>query len=269
MTNMEIKLINQRIAWIDNIKLFAILCVILYHSSSFVTHEIYSAGWILETFNMALFFFISGLTSYYSIGKIMCLKDLISYVYKKFIRMLLPCIFVSLLVFQKPCAFWFLLTLFYYLISFATFHLICNSIKLNNYSFLLFLLLLFINIPKVGNDQEFIISFAIGLLFAKKYKVINKFMVFSKNTIICIIFIGFIIWLSLLPFYKSFYLNQFNSLLLNNTLYIFVIRQIMKISFAISCCLLFMKYFNKITKFSKWGGNLRNVYHSCYNISFF
>ena len=52
-----------RIVWIDNVKLFAILCVIIYHSSALVINEYYYAGWIIETFNMALFFFLSGLTS--------------------------------------------------------------------------------------------------------------------------------------------------------------------------------------------------------------
>ena len=49
------KVFHCRIVWIDNLRLFAILCVILYHSSQLVENKVYF-GWIIESFNMALFF---------------------------------------------------------------------------------------------------------------------------------------------------------------------------------------------------------------------
>lgn len=245
-----------RIAWIDNVKFFAMLCVILYHSSALVVNEYYYAGWIIETFNMALFFFLSGLTSYRSVEKINSFNDWFNFSKKKFIRIMLPCMFVSLLVFQKPCSFWFLLTLFYYLIAFATGHYICTVLRISgNWSFLLFGLLLLVDVPKMGNDQEFIISFAAGL-YLSKIKIIDRLSEVPKNKVLWGIVGGFVIWLLLLPFYQSFYLNQFNALLQNHTLYVFGIRQIIELSFAAACCLLFMNYFNKWTQFSAWGGQL-------------
>lgn len=245
-----------RIAWIDNVRFFAMLCVILYHSSALVENEYYYVGWIIESFNMALFFFLSGLTSYGSIGGIEGLKGWFEFFKKKFIRIMLPCLFVSLLVFQKPCSFWFLLTLFYYLIAFATFHYLCTLFRISrNWAFLLFSLLSFVKAPYVGNNQEFILIFAIGLYFSK-IRIIDRFYELSHNKALWIIIGGFFIWLLLLPFYKSFYLNKFYDLIHNHSLYLFPIRQVAAFSFAIACCLLFKEYLNKFTNFSKWGGKL-------------
>lgn len=254
-----------RIAWIDNVRFFAMLCVILYHSSVLVKNEYYYAGWTIESFNMALFFFLSGLTSYGSIGRIENLKGWFEFFKKKFIRIMLPCLFVSLLVFQKPCSFWFLLTLFYYLIAFASFHYLCVLLRISrNWAFLFFSLLLFIKVPYVGNNQEFVLIFAIGLYFSK-IRIIDRLYELSHNKTLWIIICGFAFWLLSLPFYKSFYLNKFYDLIQNHTIYLFLTRQIAAISFAIACCLLFKEYFNKLTNFSTWGGaNFGYVYCPCH-----
>ena len=257
---------KERIAWIDNVRFFAMLCVILYHSSALVVNEYYYAGWIIESFNMALFFFLSGLTSYNSIGRIESIKDWFDFFKKKFIRIMLPCLFVSLLVFQKPCAFWFLLTLFYYLIAFASFHCLCSLLNISrNWAFLSFSFLLFVNMPVVGNNQEFILIFAFGL-FLSKNKIIRQLSDFPHNKTLWAIIGGFTLWVLLLPFYKSFYLNKFYNLLYNHTLYLFGVRQVIEFSFAIACCFLFKESFNKLSKFSTWGGaNFRFIHHSCYD----
>ena len=247
---------KERIAWIDNIKLFAILCVVLYHSCALVANEKYYVGWVIETFNMALFFFLSGLTSYGSVGRIVGFKDLVDFGKKKFLRIMLPCMFVSLLVFQKPCSFWFLLTLFYYLMAFAVCHYVCKLTKISeNWAFLLFLSLLLVNVPKVGNDQEFVIPFALGMLCSKQ-GVIERLKQVSHKRMVWAIVGGFSIWLLLIPFYQSFYLNQLDALWCNHSLYVFGIRQVIELSFAVACCLLFMEYVNRQTKFSHWGGKL-------------
>ena len=256
----------RRIAWIDNVRFFAMLCVILYHSSALVTNEYYYAGWIIESFNMALFFFLSGLTAYNSIGKIKSLKDYIEFFKKKFLRIMLPCLFVSLLVFQKPCSFWFLLTLFYYLIAFASFHLFCSLINIpRNWAFLFFVLLVFVNMPVIGNNEEFILIFAFGL-YLSKIRIVEKVSNLSHNRTVWAIIVGFAIWVLTLPFYKSFYLNKFYDLLHSHTIYYFGLRQIGEFSFAIACCLLFKECFKRLTIFSTWGGaNFRIVYYPCYD----
>lgn len=251
---------KERIAWIDNVKLFAILCVILYHSSALVVNEYYYSGWIIETFNMALFFLLSGLSSYHSIVKIESFKGWLNFSKKKFVRIMVPCLFVSLLVFQKPCSFWFLLTLFYYLIAFASFHYICTFLKISpNWAFLFLGALLLIDVPKVGNDQEFVISFAVGLFFSK-IRIIDLLSEVPKQILTLVVIGGFAIWLLLLPYYQSFYLNQFNTLLQNNTLYVFGIRQIIEVSFSVACCLLFMNKIDRQTKYSWVGGATLGMY---------
>ena len=245
-----------RIAWIDNIRFFAMLCVILYHSSALVINEYYYAGWIIESFNMALFFFLSGLISYHSIENIKTFKDWFDFFKKKFTRIMLPCLFVSLLVFQKPCAFWFLLTLFYYLIAFASFHYLCSLMNIRKeWAFVFFLTLVFINMPVIGNNQEFIIIFATGLYLSKK-GIIYRMSKVPMKQLFWVAIAGFVVWLMLLPFYKSFYLNKFYDLLNSHTLYLFGARQIMAFSFAIASCLLFALCFNKRTRVSTWGGQL-------------
>lgn len=258
---------TNRIAWIDNARFFAMLCVILYHSSQLVTNEYYYAGWIIESFNMALFFFLSGLTSYRSIENVETFKDWFDFFKKKFIRIMLPCMFVSLLVFQKLCSFWFLLTLFYYLMAFASFNLLCSLLKISkNWAFLLFSLLVFINMPVIGNNQEFILILAFGL-YLSKIKIVEKIdSILPHNKSLWAIVGGFAIWLMLLPFYKSFYLNKFYDLLANHTFYLFGVRQVIEFSFAIACCLLFKECFDKMTKFTVWGGaNSWYVYNTCYD----
>lgn len=111
----------------------------------------------------------------------------------------------------------------------------------------------------MGNDQEFIISFAAGL-FLSKIGIIDRLSEVPKNKVIMAIIGGFAVWLFLQPFYQSFYLNQFNALLHNHTLYVFGIRQIIELSFAVACSLLFMKIFNRHTKFSWMGGATLGMY---------
>lgn len=260
---------KERIAWIDNVRFFAMLCVILYHSSALVDNEYYYAGWIIESFNMALFFFLSGLTSYNSVGAIENIQDWFNFLKKRFIRIMMPCLFVSLLVFQKPCSFWFLLTLFYYLMAFASFHYLCTLLKISrDWAFLLFSLLLFVKVPYVGNNQEFVLIFVIGL-YLSRIRTIDWIYGLSHKKTMMMVINGFVLWLLLLPFYKSFYLNKFYDLIHSHTLYLFLIRQIAAFSFAIACCFLFKECFNKQSGFSAWGGaNFRYVYYTRYNSCF-
>lgn len=253
------KAFHYRIAWIDNIRLFAILCVILYHSSQLVENKMYF-GWIIESFNMALFFLLSGFTSYKSLNRIEDFNGLKEFAQKRFLRILLPCVFMSLLIFQKPCAYWFLLTLFYYLIAFACIKLLCVKCKFSELApYYMFLLLIFINVPKIGNNQEFILIFTIGLI-CKKFKTLDylehlqKYKKFSLVVCLCLI------WLCLLPFYQSFYTNKLYSLFSTGDYYTFLLRQIMALSFVIGCCIIFNSKMNILTNMSKWGRETLGIY---------
>ena len=252
--------VRRRIAWIDNIRLFAILCVILYHSSQMVKNNIFYFGWVIESFNMALFFFLSGMSSYKSFSKIGTSRDLFDFVKKKFTRILLPCIFVSVAVFQRPCSFWFCLTLFYYMIAFACTKFACYKLRFNEWlPYLLFAMLTLINIPKVGNDQEFIISFTLGVL-CSRVDVIEKIASLQYKKILIVSALCFFLWLLLLPNYMSFYNNQFYDLLLANNYHTFIVRNVIYLLFITSSMLLFMTKINKTFHISKYGGETLGMY---------
>lgn len=250
---------RSRIAWLDNVRLFAILCVILYHSSRLVENKVYF-GWIIESFNMYLFFFLSGFASAKSLLNIADFKGLFDFVKKRFVRIMLPCILVSMLIFQKPCSYWYLLTLFYYLVAFAGIKFLCARFKFGDVVlYLLFALLTFIKMPKIGNNQEFVWIFALGIIFSR-YKVFDtlKSLRPTKQMFISISFVA--LWLCILPFYKSFYLYKPYDLLRAGDFHTFILRQLMAYSFVIGCCIFYMNKGNKTTKISEWGGQTMGIY---------
>lgn len=76
---------TQRILWIDNSKFVAIFCVVLGHSFSlikgnFCGYEDFNL--LIVAFNMPLFAFLSGFTSYKSLMRINSMNDFISYLNK-------------------------------------------------------------------------------------------------------------------------------------------------------------------------------------------
>ncbi len=246
---------KNRIAWIDNIRLFAILCVMLYHSSQLVENKVYF-GWIIESFNMPLFFFLSGFTSAKSLLNISDFKGLYDFVKKRFVRIMLPCIFVSMLIFQKPCSYWFLLTLFYYLVAFAGLKYVCGRCKLGDGAlFILFSLLTFIKMPAIGNNQEFVWVFTLGII-ASRYKIFNKLknLRHAKQILISVVLIT--LWICLLPFYESFYLQKIYDLVHTGCFHTFLLRQVMAISFVLGCCIFYINKRNYTTRISEWGGKL-------------
>lgn len=90
----------QREAWIDNIKMFAILCVVVSHCFHYFTlqpYEVFPIRPFINAFNMHLFALISGYNVYRSMSKIDSLKNLISYVDKLSLRIALPCVAYSLI----------------------------------------------------------------------------------------------------------------------------------------------------------------------------
>ena len=256
---MENNVPKNRIAWIDNIRLFAILCVILYHSSQLVDNKVYF-GWIIESFNMPLFFFLSGFTSEKSLLNISGFKGLYDFVKKRFVRIMLPCIFVSMLIFQKPCSYWFLLTLFYYLVAFAGLKYICGRCKLGDaVLYILFALLTFIKMPVIGNNQEFVWIFTLGII-ASKYKIFDMFRTLKPSKQIQISIVLLTCWICLLPFYESFYIQKIYDLLRTGSFHTFLLRQIMAFSFVIGCCIYYLNKRNYITRISEWGGQTMGMY---------
>ena len=85
--------IDNRIAWIDNAKMIAMLFVILGHTSRIIHCPM--PEWLnmfILAFNMPLFVVLSGYTQFKALQRLRNLQDLINYIYKLTCRMLVPAI---------------------------------------------------------------------------------------------------------------------------------------------------------------------------------
>lgn len=94
------KATRERVAWIDNAKFFAIVCVIIGHSFSLIEGEFRGYNEInlfIVAFNMPLFAMVSGITSYKSLERITSLDELISYFNKISWRVGIPTVIYTLI----------------------------------------------------------------------------------------------------------------------------------------------------------------------------
>ena len=137
---------NQRIAWVDRMRGLAILSVVVQHltycfSNSFVYHKVIGIS------NMGVFFFISGYIVMQT-ARIETVSDALRFIRKRTIQLMLPLCAWQLIcnkyffctgwtlwtrtdllnVFLEP-SLWFLLTLYGYMIAFATFKLFLKNFK--------------------------------------------------------------------------------------------------------------------------------------------
>lgn len=93
---MKFYINTQRLPWIDNVKFFAGLCVVLGHVTAILSHghpQVLS-GYI-ASFNIPLFIFVSGLMVEKGVARINSFYDLILYFYKLYKRLLLPSVCMS------------------------------------------------------------------------------------------------------------------------------------------------------------------------------
>ena len=173
---------GQRIAWLDNVKMFAMLCVILGHVMTIVIKtNMDLSGKIIEhfivAFNMPLFVIISGYSNLNTFNKITKWRELIDFVKKSVIRILLPVVTFCVIGLTPNfifSPFWFLNMILYLMIGFAVIHFAVYSIKKQHMlgvSVLLFLLC-FIWVNKVWMG-EMCTYYAVGLL-CKKYGIFDR-----------------------------------------------------------------------------------------------
>lgn len=147
------KILNRghRIAWLDNVKMFAMLWVILGHVMTIVIKtNVDLSGKIMEhfivAFNMPLFVIISGYSNLNTFNKITEWRELVDFVKKSVIHILLPVVTFCVIGLTPNfifSPFWFLNMILYLMIGFAVIHFAVYSIKrqhLLGVSILLFLL---------------------------------------------------------------------------------------------------------------------------------
>lgn len=178
----------KRIVWIDTLKGFAILLVVMGHVCQ-MRFPI-SGKWladIIYSFHMPLFLFLSGLFARKAI-EAADNRQVKGYIIKKARQLLVPfavwmilwCIFKGddiTMFLDGGFIYWYLPTLFEFLILFCTLRYLSNSIKLNQryYPVLLFLSILSLyQIPgnclvgrllRIGYSSYFYIFFVLGYLF--------------------------------------------------------------------------------------------------------
>lgn len=185
---------NNRISWIDNAKMFAMFCVVFGHISDLFSNNITGFhqinAWIVS-FNMAIFVFLSGYTSYHGLDKIVNIKEYLKYVYKIGKRLLIPTLTFSLLalILSRSVSHalgeaWFLKMLFRLLFISSSIILIINSFSIKDKNKIIFSFL-FLLVSLSGllgeNTTEWGLYFIGGYLF-KRYSVID--IIFKRKKIV-------------------------------------------------------------------------------------
>ena len=121
---------KKRIVWLDDAKMFAMLCVIFYHCLKYMPADMAGCSDTIEvitSFNMHLFVVLAGFTSFRALQRIACWDDYRRYVVKIVLHLLVPTFAIGLLralLTLDPHAIgneqWFLKFLFRCLLMFAT-----------------------------------------------------------------------------------------------------------------------------------------------------
>lgn len=257
---------NTRIAWIDNAKYFAMICVIIYHCGSF-SDSIF-LGQLIESFNMPLFMFLSGYCSYKSLNKLEGFNMFYPFFRRKFLQIMIPCLFMSFLTIPWTMdylfflhKYWFLHCLFSIIIVYAIFIIISNKIYPQKYFFIgtiiTLLILLFID---RNNISEMTPYFIVGIII-RKYNILT--MLFCKNntTKHLITGGGIFIWLVLYKlYYVSFYSANFHFLLLKGELILYVFRHISALFAIVSILIIIYSLSKKYNILSSFGSKTLGMY---------
>ena len=255
---------GQRIAWLDNVKMFAMLCVIFGHVMTIVIKtNVYPSGKIIEhfivAFNMPLFVIISGYSNLNTFNKIIEWRELIYFVKKSVIRILLPVVTFCVIGLTPNfifSPFWFLNMILYLMVGFAVIHFVVYTIgRQHRLGMAIFLFLLcFIWVNKVWMG-EMCTYYAIGLL-CKQYGIFDRPRRLIFPMLLALgVFMFVIFWLCGVYVYResSFYACSFTELLSLGRLELWGERQLLAIILSVAIIGLFLNYNSRYTLFSKMG----------------
>lgn len=206
---------NKRILFIDELKGFAIILVVMGHAlerNGYGDQFLYN---LIYSFHMPLFFCISGFVSMYSC-KLNADSTLLDYwknIYKTFLTILLPCIIWSLVVnplffssslvefrtletafettFINNGGYWFLPCLFILRLLFCLWKYVSNRLKQDNVCFDLFAILILLGgvISLSANDymrsvSSYFLPFFFGVLICK-YESLKDYVLTNNNVYAC------------------------------------------------------------------------------------
>lgn len=261
----------NRISWLDDAKCFGIICVILGHIIGFLNEDSALGSKIVQgiivSFNMPLFFMLSGYTLKKRKWKnVACTFE---YCIKITMRLFLPALVWGVLLYivgfvsDVLNTFWFLNILWRLLVCYAV--SLCLGQLLFSNSTLAFwgggivfiLLCLFLG----NRTSEFCWYFLVGVL-------INQKEVIGKIGKLYIIFFSLYIVLLFFTITHNFYEESFRYLISNGMLYMVILRLLC----GIMACLFLLDLFKKISKkyslFSKVGTMTLGIYiiHSIFVI---
>ncbi len=270
---------DKRISWIDDAKMFAMFCVVFGHISDLFSKDIIGFHQINEwivSFNMAIFVFLSGYTSYRGLDKIHDIKDYLQYVLKIGKRLLIPTLAFSLLALALTKSIshalgeaWFLKMLFRLLFISSTVILVKNifSIK-DKYQIIFSILFLTLSFSGLlgNNTTEWGLYFIGGYLF-KRYCVIDIIFKYKKIVISTLI-ISLLLGLYGESFWcdkYNFYLYSWKDLYESNIIGYFFERQFLAFIWIIFFVLFIKLISKKYTIFSFWGTKTLGIYlvHGC------
>ena len=257
--------IKSRLSWLDNSKMIAMLLVIIYHVGSFA--NLGEIGPAIESFNMPLFMILSGYACYHSLFRDKTIREWGLYIKKNFMRIMIPCIFVS--AWSLPWThdklfflhgYWFLQCLFSILLASALIEIGCAVLKIKKTFWLIAIIL---NIAMLfvtrNNLSEMTSYFTIGLIL-RRYDVLNILFRLPLTTRIVGV-VGVILWSVLYGlFYKSFYLFPFIKLVSLGDVHIFILRHIQGVVMAVSVIILMELISKEYNKFSYWGSKTLGMY---------
>lgn len=273
---------SNRISWIDDAKMFAMLCVVLSHcldqymsadtSYKDVVHE------FIIAFNMQMFMALAGYTSFKSLTAITSWSKYWHYVLKNAIHLLLPCIsfgIVTAIINQKVSSIfyieWFLSMLFKYLIIFALtnwlFHLICKKIdnkekkeRLQTLGIYSVFAVIMVLIPS-SKLTEFVSFFMLGIV-AKKYDLLKQFHSLGIYKLVVITtLLLFTIWFAFgISRHNNFYCNPIHDLVSEGIYDIIIARQFCGLACVIVFTYVIYLLSNGYTLFSYCGSKTLGIY---------
>lgn len=262
---------KKRSAWLDNVKMYAMLWVILGHIMTIIIKTNNDLpGNIIEhfivAFNMPLFMIISGYSNYNAFNRINNIDNLYIFIKKTIIHILLPVITFCLMSLTPNfifSPFWFLNMLLYLMLGFAIIHYIIYAIFKKHIliaSIILFIIC-FLGINKIWIG-EMCTYYVIGLLcrrfkiFEHPHKILFPLLIFIG----CILFI--LIWINGDYAIKenSFYHSGLFDLLDLGLAYLWIERQILGIILSIGMMGVFLNFDGRYTLFSKMGSYILSFY---------
>lgn len=260
-----------RVAWLDNVKMFAMLFVIFGHIITIVVKtNIDFSGQVIEhlivAFDMPLFVIVSGYSNFNAITRITDMASLSAYVKKSVIRILLPVAVFTFLnahvnfIFSN---FWFLNMILYLMLTFAIIYLAIEKTHINHG--LIISIIVFISIM-IWIDNEWIgemsTYYVVGML-CKRYSAFTKPHKFLFPTMLVMGLLLFILYW-LIGVYaqpeNSFYSYTFSKLVCLGKVDLWLYRQVLAIILSIAVIGMFLNNNGPYNRFSRMGSYTLSFY---------